>query len=194
MTLPPLPVYPASARHSLCVAVPVPLPVLRGHGAHAALPVDALKWPAEQAVGVSPSGPVYPPFAAQAVTTVEPTTLLLLEGQSEQDVAVSVSVLYVPTPQFSHTMPLLFRPGPHSLTQAAPLGPLQPLLQLQAVAASLPAGLSLLSGQPVQDVAASVPILYVLASQFTQSVPLYFFPEPQLRQGEIAAEREWVSE
>ena len=54
------------------------------------------------------------------------------------DVAVSISTVYVPAPQFTQAMPLLLRPGPHSFTQEPPLGPLQPLLQLQAVIAVEP--------------------------------------------------------
>ena len=89
-------------------------------------------------MGVPPSAPVYPALAVQAVAAALPATLLLLSGQSVQDVAVSVAVLYVPAPQFSHVMPLLFRPAPHSFAQVPPLGPLQPLMQVQAVAAVEP--------------------------------------------------------
>lgn len=58
--------------------------------------------------------------------------------------------------------------------------PLQPLLQLQSLAAVLPAGLLLLAGQePGQEVCVFVLPLYFPASQFTQEVLLLFFPGPQ---------------
>ena len=160
--------------------VMVPVPLLTGQPVHSAPPVADLYLPAAQAAGVPPSTPVNPALAMQSVAASLPATLLLLAGHDpEQDVAVSVPALYVSAPQFSHVMPLLFRPGPHSFTQAPPLGPLQPDTQLQSVAASLPATLLLLAGQPVQDVAESVPALNVSESQFTQVVPLTFSPGPQ---------------
>ena len=94
---------------------------------------------------------------------------------------MSVCVLYVPPPQFTQAVPLLFSPGTHSFTQVPPFGPLQPVLQLQSVAASLPAALLLLDGHdPEQVVAVSVPVLYVPAPQFTQAAPLFFSPGPQV--------------
>ena len=92
----PLPVYPASAKHPLSAAVPVALPVpeLEGHAEHVAEPVSALTVSAAHAVGVPPSGPVYPAFATHAVTAVEPVKPPVAElgGQSEH-AAVPVSAL-----------------------------------------------------------------------------------------------------
>ena len=73
-TLLPLPVNPASAKHSSSVTVPVArlVPELIGHAEHATAPMAALKVPAEQAVGEPPLGPVYPSSARQAVLAIEP--------------------------------------------------------------------------------------------------------------------------
>jgi len=144
---------------------------------HVPGPAVALNVPATQSLHSDcPEASAYLP-AVQAVQAA-PLAELLPASQLVQDVAVSVPALYVSVPQFSHVVPLLFRPGPHSFTHRSPLGPFQPDTQLQSVAASLPATLLLLSGQPVQDVAMSVPALNVPESQFSHVVPLPFRPGP----------------
>ena len=50
-----------------------------GHSVHAAKPVTFLNVLAKQAVGVLPSGPVYPAFATHAVAAVEPVAPPLAE-------------------------------------------------------------------------------------------------------------------
>ena len=96
VTLPPLPVYPGSAKHplSVAVAVAVPVPEWVGQPVQSAFPVAALKWSAKQASKGPPSGPVYPAFATQAVRAVEPVAVPVAElaGQSKH-AAAPVSAL-----------------------------------------------------------------------------------------------------
>ena len=91
VTLPPLPVYPGSAKHplSVAVAVAVPVPEWVGQPVQSAFPVAALKLSAKQASKGPPSGPVYPAFATQAVSAVEPVAPPFAElvGQLLQAVA-----------------------------------------------------------------------------------------------------------
>ena len=100
--------HPMSATHAVTAVEPLETPVneLAGQPEHAASPVSALYVPTEQGVGVPPFEPVYPAFAAHAVTAVEPvvTPVNELAGQPVQDVAVSISVLYVPVPQSTHVI------------------------------------------------------------------------------------------
>ena len=63
-------------------------------------------------------------------------------------------------------------------TQVPPGGPLQPVLHVQSVIASLPATLMLLTGQPVQESAVFVPALKKPALQAVQDVPLRYSPGP----------------
>jgi hypothetical protein len=108
-TLDPDPVYPAFATQAAKAVEPVAPPVaeLEGQPVHAASPVAALKLPAEQAVGVPPSGPVYPAFATQAVTAVEPVEPSVAELEGQPVHAVSpVSALKVPAKQAVEAPPL----------------------------------------------------------------------------------------
>jgi hypothetical protein len=86
--LPFAPVYPLFAAQAVTAAEPVKAPVaeLDGQPLQSASPVEALKVSAKHAVGVLPFAPVYPLFAAQAVTAAEPVTAPVaeLDGQPLQ--------------------------------------------------------------------------------------------------------------
>ena len=83
-TLPPLPVCPASAKHSDWALVPVfvPVPVLLGHAVQAAADVGvALNVPAMHADTLLPL-PVYPASARQSLTAAECAGLCECAGQA----------------------------------------------------------------------------------------------------------------
>ena len=133
----PEPVKPASAMQSPSATDAAALPELSGHdvqvsdvcavsalylpltqSVHAAAEdVTALNLPAAQAATLEPE-PVKPASALQSPSATDAALLPELSGHGVQDVALSVSALYVPVMQFTQFAPLAFSPGPHSFTQS----------------------------------------------------------------------------
>jgi hypothetical protein len=78
---------------------------------HSDCPEASAYLPAVQAVQAAPLAELLP---RSQLVQAAPLAELLPASQLVQDVAVSVPALYVLAPQFSHVVPLHFRPGPHS--------------------------------------------------------------------------------
>ena len=88
-----------------------PLYVSAAQSVHAAEPVAALYLPVAQAVGVPPSGPVYPALAVQSDTASDATGLLLLDGQASQAALDVVDDLNVPDKHGDTLLPLPVYPA-----------------------------------------------------------------------------------
>jgi hypothetical protein len=102
---------------------------------HRAVPVMILYFPAAQAVHVPPFGPVKPILQRQAVTaTLAAGELESVGHERHTAAAVAPTVVeYVLTPQLVHAsepVVVLYFPATQ-FVQAAPLGPVEPRLQVQ---------------------------------------------------------------
>ena len=142
-----------------------------------AAPVDDLYFPATHAAHEPPFGPVYPVLQLQLVKAALPSGELELEldpGQARQvelaeaptaveylpaeqseQAAVPVNALYFPATQAAH---------------GAPLGPVDPALQVQFIKAALPAGELEFDGQARHDKLDATPtaVEYFPAAQSEQ--------------------------
>ena len=122
------PVYTAFATHAVPAVEPVKPPVDELVGQrpeHVALPVSALKWSAEQAVGVPPSGPVYPAFATHAVAVVEPVAPPVAELARQtthaEEAAAAALYLFISHAETLLSLPVKPASAKHLLTAAVPV-------------------------------------------------------------------------
>ena len=143
---------------------------------HTALPLVVLYFPATQAVHEPPSDPVNPELQVQAARAVLGLGELELLGHARHvpSAVACVLVEYFPAPQSVHAalpVAVLYLPAAHG-EHAPPSGPVNPMLQVQAVATELGLGELEFAGHATQVDSSVAPVVaeYFPAAQFTHAL------------------------